>query len=76
MTTAAGPIRSSVERIDGAVSKLQTSTTQTADIMVKGAQNTVQSAEAALKSASDILAGKAACHRGRLWKVSKRSWIA
>jgi len=58
MTTAAAPIRISVERIDGAVSKLQTSTTQTADIMVKGAQNTVQSAEAALKSASDILAGK------------------
>lgn len=58
MTTAAAPIRSSVERIDGAVSKLQTSTTQTADIMVMGAQNTVQSAEVALKSASDILMGK------------------
>ncbi|WP_373503536.1 hypothetical protein [Aestuariivirga sp.] len=58
MTTAAAPIRSSVERIDGAVTKLQTSTTQTADIMITGAQNTFHSAEAALKSASDILMGK------------------
>lgn len=58
MTAAAAPIRASVERIDGAVSKLQISTTQTADIMVKGAQNIVLSAEVALKSASDILVGK------------------
>lgn len=58
LTSATAPIRASVERIDGAVSKLEISTTQTADIMVKGAQNTVQSAEAALKSASNILAGK------------------
>lgn len=58
MTTAAAPIRSSVERIDGAISKLENSTSQTADIMVKGAQNTVLAAESALNSAGDILMGK------------------
>jgi ABC-type transporter Mla subunit MlaD len=58
MTSAAAPIRSAVERIDVAVTKLQGSTAQTADIVSRGVQNMVQSAEAALKSASEILGGE------------------
>lgn len=58
LTTAASPMRLSVERIDTAISKLESSTTRTAENMRSGALLTVQSAESALKSASEILNGK------------------
>ncbi len=58
LSNAAVPIKSSIERIDTAVSKLENSTVRTAENMRTGALSTVQSAESALKSASEILNGK------------------
>jgi ABC-type transporter Mla subunit MlaD len=58
LALSAEPIRSTIENIERAVTKLENSTNQTASIITNGVQSTIKSADQALKTASTMLQGE------------------